>query len=140
MAIKPVLRMGDPRLLRIAQPVREFDTPALRALIEDLFDTMYAAKGVGLAANQVGVPLQVARQRGQLRSLEGLRPHLPLRVLAVDGGAAALHDRIRMTVLGDDRRDVALRHRLMRLEVDLRGHQKSSCFHVVLHADRARLA
>ena len=51
--------MGDPRLLRVAAPVTEFGTPALRALIDDLFDTMVAAHGAGLAAPQIGVNLQL---------------------------------------------------------------------------------
>jgi peptide deformylase len=51
--------MGDPRLLRRAEPVGEFDTPQLTALIEDLFDTMKAADGAGLAAPQIGVALRV---------------------------------------------------------------------------------
>jgi peptide deformylase len=51
--------MGDPRLLRIAPPVEHFDTPQLHALIADMFDTMHAANGVGLAAPQIGVDLQV---------------------------------------------------------------------------------
>ena len=51
--------MGDPRLLRVAQPVRAFDTPELHALIGDMFDTMRAANGAGLAAPQVGVDLQL---------------------------------------------------------------------------------
>ena len=51
--------MGDPRLLRIAQPVESFATPALRELIGDLFDTMRATDGVGIAAPQIGVDLQV---------------------------------------------------------------------------------
>jgi len=59
MAIQEILRMGDPRLLRVAQPVTEFDTPALHALAQDLHDTMVAAKGAGLAAPQIGVDLQV---------------------------------------------------------------------------------
>ncbi|WP_295641079.1 peptide deformylase [uncultured Methylibium sp.] len=59
MAIREILKMGDPRLLRVAQPVREFDTPELHALIADLFDTMEAANGAGLAAPQIGVDLQV---------------------------------------------------------------------------------
>jgi peptide deformylase len=49
--------MGDARLLRIAQPVPQFDTPELHALIADMFDTMAAAGGVGLAAPQIGVDL-----------------------------------------------------------------------------------
>lgn len=59
MAIRNILRMGDPRLLEIARPVERFDTPELHALIADLFDTMAAAGGVGLAAPQIGVGLQV---------------------------------------------------------------------------------
>ena len=59
MAIRDILKMGDPRLLRRAEPVTAFDTPELHALIEDLFDTMYAANGAGLAAPQIGVNLQV---------------------------------------------------------------------------------
>lgn len=51
--------MGDPRLLRVAQPVREFDTPQLHALLRDMQDTMKAANGAGLAAPQIGVDLQV---------------------------------------------------------------------------------
>src|SRR5258706_14179186 len=55
MAIKPVLRMGDARLLLVSAPVREFGTPQLRELITDMEDTMRAASGAGLAAPQVGV-------------------------------------------------------------------------------------
>jgi peptide deformylase len=49
--------MGDPRLLRIAQPVQAFGTPALRTLVADMFDTMRAVNGAGLAAPQIGVDL-----------------------------------------------------------------------------------
>jgi len=59
MAVHPILRMGDARLLRRAEPVTEFDTPALDALIRDLFDTMHDAGGAGLAAPQIGVNLRV---------------------------------------------------------------------------------
>lgn len=59
MAIREILRMGDPRLLRVAPPVTAFDTPELHALIADLFDTMAAAQGAGLAAPQIGVNLQL---------------------------------------------------------------------------------
>jgi peptide deformylase len=59
VAVREILKMGDPRLLRVAQPVREFGTPELRALVADLFDTMAAANGAGLAAPQIGVDLQV---------------------------------------------------------------------------------
>jgi len=57
--IREVLRMGDPRLLRIARPVPALDTPALHALVADLFDTMAALDGAGLAAPQIGVDLRV---------------------------------------------------------------------------------
>jgi peptide deformylase len=59
VTVREILRMGDPRLLRVAQAVREFDTPALHALIADMFDTMHAADGAGLAAPQIGVDLQL---------------------------------------------------------------------------------
>ncbi len=59
MTVRDILKMGDPRLLRQAQPVREFDTPELHALIADMFDTMHAANGAGLAAPQIGVDLQL---------------------------------------------------------------------------------
>ena len=59
MAVQEILKMGDPRLLRVAQAVTTFGTPALQALVADLFDTMAAAKGAGLAAPQIGVDLQV---------------------------------------------------------------------------------
>jgi peptide deformylase len=59
MTIREVLKMGDRRLLQPAVPVTAFNTPELHALIADLFDTMSAAGGVGLAAPQIGVGLQV---------------------------------------------------------------------------------
>jgi len=59
MAIREILKMGDPRLLRIAKPVTEFDTPELNALIADMFETMEHANGAGLAAPQIGVDLQL---------------------------------------------------------------------------------
>ncbi|MGH8853132.1 MAG: peptide deformylase [Telluria sp.] len=59
MTVREILRMGDPRLLRVAEPVRDFDTPELQALIADMFETMHAAKGAGLAAPQIGVNLQL---------------------------------------------------------------------------------
>ncbi|MDB5816588.1 MAG: peptide deformylase, partial [Rhizobacter sp.] len=55
--IREILKMGDPRLLRVAQPVTEFDTPEMRALIADMFETMHAVNGAGLAAPQIGVDL-----------------------------------------------------------------------------------
>jgi peptide deformylase len=59
MTVREILKMGDPRLLRVAEPVKEFDTPELHALIADMFDTMHAANGAGLAAPQIGVNLRV---------------------------------------------------------------------------------
>lgn len=59
MTVRTILKMGDPRLLLQAEPVTDFCTPELEALIADLFDTMYAADGAGLAAPQIGVNLQV---------------------------------------------------------------------------------
>ena len=59
MTVREILKMGDPRLLRQAEPVTEFDTPAMRELIADMFDTMHAANGAGLAAPQIGVNLQL---------------------------------------------------------------------------------
>jgi peptide deformylase len=59
MAVREILKMGDSRLLRVAQPVTEFDADALHLLITDLIDTMRAADGAGLAAPQIGVDLQV---------------------------------------------------------------------------------
>jgi peptide deformylase len=59
MTVREILKMGDPRLLRVAQPVRSFDTPELRTLIADMQDTMQAANGAGLAAPQIGVDLQL---------------------------------------------------------------------------------
>ena len=61
MAVHEILKMGDPRLLRVAQPVpaSAFGTPELKALIDDMFETMKAANGAGLAAPQIGVDLQL---------------------------------------------------------------------------------
>jgi peptide deformylase len=59
MTVREILKMGDARLLRLAQPVQEFDTDALHLLVTDLLDTMRAANGAGLAAPQIGVDLQV---------------------------------------------------------------------------------
>ncbi len=59
MSQHPILKMGDPRLLRVAQPVEAFDTPELHTLLVDMQETMAAASGAGLAAPQIGVDLQV---------------------------------------------------------------------------------
>ena len=59
MAVRPVLKMGDPRLLERARAVEGFDRPELHALLVDMHDTMQALNGAGLAAPQIGVGLQV---------------------------------------------------------------------------------
>ena len=59
MTVREILKMGDPRLLRIASAIEVFDTPELHALVADMFDTMHAANGAGLAAPQIGVDLQL---------------------------------------------------------------------------------
>jgi len=55
MAVRPILRIGNPRLRQVAEPVEEFDTEELHELIGDMFETMEAADGAGLAATQIGV-------------------------------------------------------------------------------------
>ncbi|MEP6785080.1 MAG: peptide deformylase [Sphingomonadales bacterium] len=58
MAIRPILEAPDPRLRVISKPVETIDDD-LRVLVADMFETMYDAPGIGLAAVQVGVPLRV---------------------------------------------------------------------------------
>jgi peptide deformylase len=82
MAIREILKMGDPRLLRVAEPVREFDTPQLHALLQDMQDTMQAANGAGLAAPQIGVDLQlVIFGSGQINPRYPDAPIVPRTVL-----------------------------------------------------------
>ncbi len=59
MTNRDILKMGDPRLLRVAPPVTQFDTDELHLLITEMLDTMRAANGAGLAAPQIGVDLQL---------------------------------------------------------------------------------
>jgi peptide deformylase len=59
MTIREILKMGDARLLRKAEPVAAFDTPELHSLIADMRETMSAVNGAGLAAPQIGVNLQL---------------------------------------------------------------------------------
>jgi peptide deformylase len=59
MSVHEILKMGDARLLRVAEPVQSFDTPELHALIADMRETMAAVNGAGLAAPQIGVNLQL---------------------------------------------------------------------------------
>ena len=80
MALLPILHHPDPRLRERAQPVQRFDA-ALQRLIDDMFETMYDAPGVGLAATQVGVPLRVAvmdcsREEGRREPLVFINPEI----------------------------------------------------------------
>lgn len=59
MTVRRVLKMGDPLLFRVAEPAQAFDTPELHALVADMFDTMAALNGAGLAAPQIGVSRRV---------------------------------------------------------------------------------
>ena len=59
MTVRTILKMGDPRLLRVAPPVERFATPELRELVADMFETMRSVDGAGLAAPQIGVDLQL---------------------------------------------------------------------------------
>jgi peptide deformylase len=59
MTVRDILKMGDPRLLRVARPVTDFDSDELHLLVKDMFDTMHAVDGAGLAAPQIGVDRQL---------------------------------------------------------------------------------
>ena len=59
MTVREILKMGDARLLRVAEPVTTFDSPELHALIADMRESMAEVNGAGLAAPQIGVNLQV---------------------------------------------------------------------------------
>ncbi len=76
MTIHTILKMGDPRLLREAQPVMAFDTPELHQLLADMHETMAHANGAGLAAPQIGVDLQVV-----IFGSESSNPRYPERPL-----------------------------------------------------------
>lgn len=79
--IHPILKMGDPRLLRVAAPVAEFGTPGLEQLVADMFETMIAAHGVGLAAPQIGVDLQLVIFGFEHNERYPQAPAVPLTVL-----------------------------------------------------------
>jgi peptide deformylase len=82
MAIREILKMGDPRLLRVAKAVPEFNTPELHALLQDMQDTMTAANGAGLAAPQIGVDMQlVIFGSGQINPRYPDAPPVPRTVL-----------------------------------------------------------
>jgi peptide deformylase len=81
MAVREILKMGDERLLRVAAPVSDFDSPALLALVEDMFDTMRAANGAGLAAPQIGEDLQLVIFGFEHNERYPEAPPVPLTVL-----------------------------------------------------------
>ena len=58
--VYPIVKFGDPVLEREAETITEFDTPELHRLLEDMFESMYAAKGIGLAAPQIGTSKKIA--------------------------------------------------------------------------------
>ena len=95
MAIREILKMGDPRLLRVAQPVQALGTPELAALVVDLQDTMVAANGAGLAAPQIGVDLQVVIFGFEHNQRYPDAPPVPLTILINP----------QITPLDDDRAD-----------------------------------
>ncbi len=74
MTIRDILKMGDARLLQVADAVQVFDTPQLHDLIADLRETMAAVNGAGLAAPQIGVNLQVV-----IFGSKALNPRYPNR-------------------------------------------------------------
>jgi peptide deformylase len=81
MAVREILKMGDARLLRVAQPVRAFGTAELAALVDDMHETMVAANGAGLAAPQIGVDLQLVIFGFEHNQRYPDAPPLPLTVL-----------------------------------------------------------
>lgn len=82
MTVRDILKMGDPRLLRQAELVQDFDSDDLHLLVRDLWDTMHAANGAGLAAPQIGVNLQVVVfGTGQVNPRYPNRPAVPPTVL-----------------------------------------------------------
>ena len=58
--VRKILKYGEPILEQAADPVTEFDTPELQELIADMWETMYASKGVGLAAPQIGIAKRIS--------------------------------------------------------------------------------
>ena len=81
MAVRELLKMGDARLLRVAQPVLGFGTPELAALVADMQDTMLDANGAGLAAPQIGVDLQLVIFGFQRNERYPDAPPVPMTVL-----------------------------------------------------------
>ncbi len=89
MAIREILEVPDPRLKTVSTPVEAFDEE-LKALVADMFETMYAAKGIGLAAIQVGVP-----QRVLVIDLQPEDPDAEPEVCTAHGGHAHTHQPLR---------------------------------------------
>ncbi len=89
MALREILKMGDARLLRVAQPVTAFDSDELHLLVRDMFDTMHAANGAGLAAPQIGVDLQLVIYE----VFPLICPHCfgPMRIIAFITFSADIH-------------------------------------------------
>ena len=81
MSVREILKMGDPRLLRVAQPVTAFGSAELLALVQDLDDTMRAANGAGIAAPQIGVDLQLVLFGFQRNERYPEAPPVPRTVL-----------------------------------------------------------
>ena len=82
MSRRDILKMGDARLLRIAEPIAAFDTPELHALIAEMRETMTAVNGAGLAAPQIGVNLQLVIFGGtDVNPRYPDRPLIPITVL-----------------------------------------------------------
>ena len=81
MAIREVLKMGDPRLLAVARPVHDFGTPELDSLLLDMQDTMRELDGAGLAAPQIGVGLRVVIFGFEDNARYPEAPPLPFTVL-----------------------------------------------------------
>ena len=82
MSLRDILKMGDARLLRIAEPIAAFDTPELHSLIADMRETMAAVNGAGLAAPQIGINLQLVIFGGtEVNPRYPDRPLIPITVL-----------------------------------------------------------
>ncbi|MGE5385069.1 MAG: peptide deformylase [Betaproteobacteria bacterium] len=81
MAILKILKMGDPRLLKVAAPVTDFNTPALDRLVADMFETMAAVDGAGLAAPQVGEDRQLVIFGFEKNERYPDAPEVPVTVL-----------------------------------------------------------
>ena len=78
MTLRQLHLLGSPVLRQRATAVATVDD-AVRRLVDDLFETMHAAKGVGLAANQIGVAAKVRRQRGGVDHVGDRQPFIKIR-------------------------------------------------------------